>query len=110
MTESMVDLIQILTIGGILSGGVIWVCRSMTAPLKESLDRLNKAIDRIEQTMMDEQRSRLRTETWIQEVEDRSKGNAKRVEAMERQLTLLAQRIDTMDKEVHVLLETKGLR
>lgn len=108
MTEATADLVQILTVGATLSGGVIWVCRSMTAPLKESLDRLNKTIDRIEQTIIDEQRSRLRTEIWIQEIEDRSKGNAKRTEKMEQRLMAIEKRLDSMDKELHIILAKRG--
>ena len=108
MTETAADLLQIITIGATLSGGVIWVCRSMTAPLKDTLDRINKTIDRIEQTLMDEQRSRMRAETWIQEIEDRSKGNAKRVEKIEQRLMSIEKRLDMLDKEIHIIIAQRG--
>ncbi len=30
----------LLTIGGVLAGGVVWICKSMVVPLKETLEKL----------------------------------------------------------------------
>ena len=79
-------VVQTITIGGILAGAVIWICRAMFSPLKETLDKVSRLLDRLNDRLDDEQAERHRLEVRVQEIDDRSKSNMHRKYSIERKV------------------------
>ena len=66
-------LTQGLTIGGMLAGAVIWICKSMFNPLKETLERIAKSLEKLNDALDKEKQERHELEIWLQEVDVRGK-------------------------------------
>ena len=74
---------QALTVGGGLAAAVIWICRSMFSPLKETLDRIAKSLERLNDALDKEKQERHELEVWLQQVDDRGKSNTHRLDKLE---------------------------
>lgn len=74
---------QVLTVGGGLAAAVIWICRSMFSPLKETLDRIAKSLERLNDALDKEKQERHELEVWLQQVHDRGKSNTHRLDKLE---------------------------
>lgn len=72
-----------LTIGTASAGCMIWICKSMVVPLKETLEKLIRSIERLEQSLNAEREERHELEIWVQGVEDRAKSLQHRVDRLE---------------------------
>ncbi len=79
-------IVQTITIGGILAGAVVWICNSMFGPVKDVLEKACKAIDRLNERLDEEQVERHRLEIRLQEIDDRSKSNTRRIDSIERKV------------------------
>ena len=79
-------IVQTLTIGSALAGAVIWICKAMFSPLKETLDKVSKLLDRLNDRLDEEQAERHRLEVRVQEIDDRSKSNTHRIDNLERKV------------------------
>ena len=79
-------VIQGLTIGGMLAGAVIWICKSMLNPLKEMLERVAKSLDKLNDALDKEKQERHELEVWLQEVDDRGKSNTHRIDKLESEV------------------------
>ncbi|MCI1750943.1 MAG: hypothetical protein LKI17_06435 [Megasphaera cerevisiae] len=81
-----IDLGEALAVGAVVCGGVIWVCRSLIAPLKEILERIGASLDELNETIKDEQRQRHALEVWVQKIDDRGKSNQHRIDDIETEI------------------------
>ena len=79
-------IVQTITIGAILAGAVVWICNSMFGPVKDVLEKACKAIDRLNERLDEEQAERHRLEIRLQEIDDRGKSNAHRIDSLERKV------------------------
>ena len=79
-------IVQTITIGGILAGAVVWICNSMFGPVKDVLEKACKAIDRLNESLDEEQVERHRLEIRMQEIDDRGKSNTHRIDSLERKV------------------------
>lgn len=79
-------LTQGLTIGGMLAGAVIWICKSMFNPLKETLERIAKSLEKLNDALDKEKQERHELEIWLQEVDDRGKSNTHRIDKLESEV------------------------
>ena len=77
---------QTLSVGGILATAVIWICKSMFNPLKETMDKVSKLLDRLNDRLDDEQAERHRLEVRVQEIDDRGKSNTHRIDSLEKRV------------------------
>ena len=73
----------LLTIGGSMAGGMVWICKSMFVQIKEMLEKLIQSIDKLEKSIDAERNSRHTLELKVQEIEDRSKSLQHRVDKLE---------------------------
>jgi chaperonin cofactor prefoldin len=73
----------LLTIGGVLAGGVVWICKSMVVPLKETLEKLIHSIEKLEQSLNFERDERHELEVKVQGIDDREKSLQHRVDRLE---------------------------
>ena len=74
---------QALTVGGGLAAAVIWICKSMFSPLKETLDRIAKSLEKLNDALDKEKKERHELEVWLQQVDDRGKSNTHRLDKLE---------------------------
>ena len=74
---------QALAVGGGLAAAVIWICKSMFLPLKETLDRIAKSLERLNDALDKEKQERHELEVWLQQVDDRGKSNTHRIDQLE---------------------------
>ena len=58
----------------------------MFSPLKETLDKVSRLLDRLNDRLDDEQAERHRLEVRVQEIDDRSKSNMHRIDSIERKV------------------------
>ena len=79
----MVMMGQALTVGGGLAAAVIWICKSMFSPLKETLDRIAKSLEKLNDALDKEKQERHELEVWLQQVDDRGKSNTHRLDKLE---------------------------
>ena len=80
----MEQVVQILGIGGSLAGAVIWICKAMFNPLKETLEKVSSLLDKLNERLGEEQAERHSLEVKVQEIDDRSKSNKYRIENLEK--------------------------
>ena len=73
----------VIAIGGALVGGVVWICKSMVLPLKETLEKLIHSIDKLEQSLNAERDERHELEVKVQGIDDRAKSLQHRVDRLE---------------------------
>lgn len=73
----------LLTIGGVMAGAVVWICKSMVTPLKEMLEKLIRSIEKLDQSLNLEREERHELEVRVQEVDDRSRSLQHRVDRLE---------------------------
>ena len=73
----------LLTIGGALTGGVVWICKSMVVPLKENLEKLIHSIEKLEQSLNAERDERHELEVKVQRIDDRAKSLQHRADRLE---------------------------
>jgi len=73
----------VIAIGGALAGGVVWICKSMVLPLKETLEKLIHSIDKLEQSLNAERDERHELEVKVQGIDDRAKSLQHRVDRLE---------------------------
>ena len=81
-----IDIGQALAAGAVVCSGLIWVCRSLIAPLKEILERIGASLDELNETIKDEQRQRHALEVWVQKIDDRGKSNQHRIDDIETEI------------------------
>ena len=55
----------------------------MFSPLKETLDKVSRLLDRLNDRLDDEQAERHQLEVRVQEIDDRSKSNTHRIDQLE---------------------------
>ena len=76
----------LLTIGGAMFGGVVWICKSMVVPLKETLEKLIRSIELLQQSLNAERDERHELEVRVQEVDDRARSLQHRVDRLETEV------------------------
>ena len=74
---------QALTVGGGLAAAVIRTCKPMFSPLKETLDRIAKSLEKLNDALDKEKKERHELEVWLQQVDDRGKSNTHRLDKLE---------------------------
>ena len=74
---------QALAVGGGLAAAVIWICKSMFSPLKETLDRIAQSLEKLNNALDKEKQERHELEVWLQQVDDRGKSNMHRIDQLE---------------------------
>ena len=72
-----------LAIGGAMVGAVIWICKSMFGPLKESFDKLIQTIEKLEKAINAEHDERHALEIKVQAIDDRYRSLQHRVDKLE---------------------------
>ena len=75
---------QTLGIGACLAGAVVWICKSMFNPLKETLDRIARSLEKLNDALDKEKAERHALEVWLQQVDDRGKINTHRIDRLEK--------------------------
>ena len=79
-------VVQTITIGGILAGAVVWICKAMFGPIKEVLEKACRTIDRLNERLDEEKIERHRLAVRVQEIDDRGKSNTHRIDSLERKV------------------------
>lgn len=67
----------------IICGALLWTINTIVNPLRDAINDLKTAIEDLKVSMAKHQGDFHRLEVWVQEVDDRSRGNQRRIESLE---------------------------
>lgn len=86
MIHLTVELGELIAAGGALAGGMIWMCKVFTNPLKETLTMVNSTLIELDKTIQGEREHRHDLEKDVQCIKDTTKENTRRIEDIEEHI------------------------
>ena len=77
---------EFIVVGSALAGGMIWICKAFTAPLKETLLKVNDTLAELDKTIQGEREHRHELERDVQCIKDTTQENTRRIEDIEESI------------------------
>lgn len=81
-----IEIEEAIAIGSLIGGAMIWIAKSIIAPLSEQIKSLISSINRLQDTIAQEQSARHELEIRLTEVEARARSNTHRLDKIENVL------------------------
>lgn len=81
-----VEVGEFIVVGSALAGGMIWICKAFTAPLKETLLKVNDTLAELDKTIQGEREHRHELEKDVQYIKDTTQENTRRIEDIEESI------------------------
>ncbi len=78
-----IEIGEALAVGGTVGGAMIWIARSVIAPLSEQIKSLIASINRLNDSIEQERAARHELEVRIAEVDARARSNTHRIDKLE---------------------------
>lgn len=79
-----VSLTEIIAACGTVCGGAVWLIHAIVRPLRESLDRINMTLEKLDQSINEERERRHSIEVDLQALEVTVENHEHRIETLER--------------------------